>query len=115
MDHTSNVGASVVLPWIRVVSPSDPLLHHLPPFLFFIMKCPKKKAAQVPGSRLTFTSLSLCLCLSVHPSKQFPEPRDGGLGNTGGLSEDHSACLRASAWALVVGLVLALVLAQHAL
>ncbi|XP_028434441.1 GDNF family receptor alpha-2 [Perca flavescens] len=44
-----------------------------------------------------------------------PEPRDGGLGKTRGLPEDHSACLCANVWALLPGLALALVLAQHAL
>lgn len=44
-----------------------------------------------------------------------PEPKGGGLGKTQGLPEDHCACLCASVWALVPGLALALVLAQHAL
>ncbi|KAA8592387.1 hypothetical protein FQN60_017842, partial [Etheostoma spectabile] len=46
---------------------------------------------------------------------KYPEPRDGGLGKTRGLPEDHSACLCANVWALLPGLALALVLAQHAL
>lgn len=66
-------------------------------------------------SGLTFTRLSLSLPLCVLLSPQYPEPRDGGLGKTRGLSEDHAACLCASAWALVLSLALALVLAQPAL
>lgn len=73
------------------------------------------KAARGTESCLTFTCLPLSLPLSfrIPLSAQFLEP--GDQGGTHGLSEDHSACLCASVWALVVGLVLALVLAQHAL
>lgn len=50
---------------------------------------------------------------------QFSEPGDDHLGETSGLSRDHSACLRASAWTLVVAVVggaaLAALLAQRAL
>ncbi|XP_054467135.1 GDNF family receptor alpha-2-like [Anoplopoma fimbria] len=46
---------------------------------------------------------------------KYPEPRDGDLGKTRGLPEDHSACLCANVWALLPSLALALVLAQHAL
>lgn len=59
--------------------------------------------------------LNLSFSVYVLFSAQFPAPRESGPGNTGVLSEDHSVCLGANSWALVVGLALALVLAQHAL
>lgn len=54
------------------------------------------------------------LSLPVFFDPQFPEPRGGGLGKTGGLSEDHCVCLGASPWALAVGLASALLVAQQA-
>jgi len=58
-----------------------------------------------------YTSPPLCVPLSA----QYPEPRDGDLGKTQGLAEDHTGCLCANVWALLPSLALALVLAQHAL
>ncbi|XP_061753676.1 GDNF family receptor alpha-2-like [Nerophis ophidion] len=46
---------------------------------------------------------------------KYPEPRDGGPGKPQGLPEDQCACVRANVWALLPGLALALLLAQHAL
>lgn len=90
------------------VSPSSCLLP-------LLIKCQNMKAARGTESCLTFTCLPVSLPLSfrIPLSAQFPE--SGDLGETHGLSEDHSACLCASVWPLVVGLALALVLAQHAL
>uniref|UniRef100_A0A3P8WBD5 GDNF family receptor alpha 2 n=1 Tax=Cynoglossus semilaevis TaxID=244447 RepID=A0A3P8WBD5_CYNSE len=45
--------------------------------------------------------------------QKYPEPRDGG--NTQRLPEDRSAFLHVNVWAVLPSLVLALVLAQHAL
>lgn len=75
----------------------------------------KKKVAQrhLLTSHLLQLSFSFFACVLL--SAQFPEPRESGLGETGGLSEDHSACVGASLWALVGGLASALLLAQHAL
>lgn len=61
-----------------------------------------------------YTSPSPCVVpLSAQPVVE-PSSGYGGLSRPQG-QEDHSACLRASVWALLPGLGLALVLAQHAL
>lgn len=69
-----------------------------------------KASSHVSPLYLSF-SFSACVLLSA----QFPEPRESVLGETGGLPENHSACLGANPWALVGGLASALLLAQHAL
>lgn len=131
MDQTLNVRAKVGLPRIHVMSHSSSDFLTLV-FVFFssalTLSCltsllsppaplphqmPEQEAARVSESCLTFTRLSLPLCVPL--SAQYPEPRDGGLGKTRGLPEDHSACLCANVWALLPSLALALVLAQHAL
>lgn len=93
-----------------------PVLHRLPPVSSSLSSNGEKKTSSTKASSHVSPlhrsfSFSACVLLST----QFPEPRESGLGETGGLSEDHSACLGASPWALVGGLASALLLAQHAL
>lgn len=61
MDLTSNVGASVVLPWRDAISPSDPLLHHLPP-------SPSKEESSTSSwfTSNLHISLSVSASLSIH-------------------------------------------------
>ncbi|KAK9522599.1 hypothetical protein VZT92_019051 [Zoarces viviparus] len=78
----------------------------------------QNKNVSVPGpSATTKTGSDWSTGTSEAPFDTIPkytEP-DGDLGKTRGLPEDHSACLCANVWALLPSLVLALVLAQHAL
>lgn len=96
-----------------------PVPHCLPPVSCSQSLNGKKKKKQESStkasSHVSPLHLSFSFSSCVPLSAQFPEPRESGLGETGGLSEDHSACLGASPWALVGGLASALLLAQHAL
>lgn len=79
----------------------------------------QSKNASLPGPSVT-TKVALDRSTgTVEPPfvtiVKYPEPRDGGPNKPQGLPEDHSACQRASVWALLLGLALALVLARHAL
>lgn len=119
-DQTFHVVAKMCLPWIRVISlsysltrvplilvDSEPLLSHL----FPNWMPEQNRSPSVWVTSNLCTSLSICVLLSA----QYPQPIDGGLSEPQGLPEDHAACLRASVWALLPGLALALLLAQHAL
>lgn len=125
-DQTPRVSSLVALPSIHGISHSAShflcFFHPRPSspsscLLVSVIKWQKKKQNKVARRCLLtshlYTSLSLSLVVSFYP--QFPEPRESGLGETGGLSEDDSGCLGASPWALVGSLASALLLAQHAL
>ncbi|XP_061673702.1 GDNF family receptor alpha-2-like isoform X1 [Syngnathoides biaculeatus] len=77
------------------------------------------KNASVPDPSVTAKTGSDRLAATTEPPfvtiVKYPEPRDGGPGKPQGLPEDHCACVRANVWALLPGLALALLRAQHAL
>ncbi|KAM9858957.1 GDNF family receptor alpha-2-like [Aulostomus maculatus] len=79
----------------------------------------QNKNASVPGPSVTTkTGSDRSPATSQPPFVSIvkpPEPTGEGSSKPQGLPEDHSACLSASVWALLPGLALALVLAQHAL
>ncbi|KAL6114388.1 gfra2 [Pungitius sinensis] len=79
----------------------------------------QNKNVSVPGPSAITRTGSDWTTGTIEPTfviiPKYPEPRDGDLGKTQGLPEDHSACLCANVWALLPSLALALVLAQHAL
>ncbi|XP_062272707.1 GDNF family receptor alpha-2-like [Scomber scombrus] len=78
----------------------------------------QNKNVSVPGPSVTTkTGLDRSTGTSEPPFviiEKYREP-SGGSNKPQGLPEDHSACLCANVWALLPGLALALVLAQHAL
>ncbi|XP_077377424.1 GDNF family receptor alpha-2-like [Festucalex cinctus] len=78
------------------------------------------KNESVPDPSATVKTRPDRLAASTEPPfvtiVKYPEPRDGGgPGKPQGLPGDHCACVRANVWALLPGLALALLRAQHAL
>ncbi|CAB1449133.1 unnamed protein product [Pleuronectes platessa] len=82
----------------------------------------QNKSAPVPGPSAvtktgwdwsTGTSEPPFVAISKYPGR-WPE-QDPSLSKTQGLLEDHATSICANVWALLPGLALALVLAQHAL